>query len=53
MKIAMVASEAAPYAKSGGLGDVMLGLPSRAGPNPDNQVACSSPSTSGQRESRL
>ena len=38
MKIAMVASEAAPYAKSGGLGDVMLGLPSEQARNPDNQV---------------
>ena len=27
MKIAMVSSEAAPYAKSGGLGDVMEALP--------------------------
>ena len=38
MKIAMVASEAAPYAKSGGLGDVMLGLPSELARIPDNQV---------------
>lgn len=29
MKIAMVASEAAPYVKTGGLGDVMQALPTR------------------------
>ncbi len=34
----MVASEAAPYAKSGGLGDVMLGLPSELARIPGNEV---------------
>lgn len=38
MKIAMTASEAAPYAKSGGLGDVMLGLPNELARIPDNEV---------------
>ncbi len=38
MKIAMVASEAAPYVKSGGLGDVMLGLPSELARIPGNDV---------------
>ena len=38
MKIAMVASEAAPYAKSGGLGDVMLGLPSQLARIAGNEV---------------
>lgn len=38
MKIAMIASEAAPYAKSGGLGDVMLGLPSQLARIPGNEV---------------
>ncbi len=34
----MVASEAAPFAKSGGLGDVMLGLPSELSRIPGNEV---------------
>ena len=38
MKIAMTASEAAPYVKSGGLGDVMLGLPNELARIPDNDV---------------
>ena len=38
MKIAIVASEAAPFAKSGGLGDVMLGLPSELSRIPGNEV---------------
>ena len=38
MRIAMVASEAAPYIKSGGLGDVMLGLPNELARIPGNQV---------------
>ena len=38
MKIAMTASEAAPYVKSGGLGDVMLGLPNELARIPDNEV---------------
>ena len=40
MKILYVASEAAPYAASGGLGDVMGALPKTvAGNNPDSSVA--------------
>lgn len=38
MRIAMVASEAAPFAKSGGLGDVMLGLPSELARITGNEV---------------
>ena len=38
MKIALVASEAAPYIKSGGLGDVMLGLPNELSRIPGNEV---------------
>ncbi len=38
MKIAIIASEAAPFAKSGGLGDVMLGLPSELARIPGNEV---------------
>ncbi len=38
MKIAIIASEAAPFAKSGGLGDVMLGLPSQLARIPGNEV---------------
>ena len=38
MKIAMVSSEAAPYAKSGGLGDVMEALPKELARMPGNEV---------------
>ena len=38
MKIAILASEGAPYAKSGGLGDVMEALPSALSRMEDNQV---------------
>lgn len=38
MKIAILASEAAPYIKSGGLGDVMEALPAALARIPDNEV---------------
>ncbi len=38
MKIAMVASEAAPFLKTGGLGDVMQGLPAALSREPENEV---------------
>ena len=38
MKIAILASEGAPYAKSGGLGDVMEALPSALARTPGNEV---------------
>ena len=38
MKIAILASEGAPYAKSGGLGDVMEALPSALAKIPGNEV---------------
>ena len=38
MKIALLASEAAPYAKSGGLGDVMEALPAALARIPGNEV---------------
>ena len=38
MRIAMLASEAAPYVKSGGLGDVMEALPSALARIPGNEV---------------
>ena len=38
MKIAIAASEAAPYIKSGGLGDVMDALPSALARIPGNEV---------------
>jgi len=38
MKIALIASEGAPYAKSGGLGDVMEALPAALSRIPGNQV---------------
>ena len=38
MKIAIVASEGAPYAKSGGLGDVMEALPAALARIPGNEV---------------
>ena len=38
MKIAILASEGAPYAKSGGLGDVMEALPAALSRIPGNQV---------------
>ena len=38
MKIAMLASEGAPYIKSGGLGDVMEALPSALARIPGNEV---------------
>ena len=38
MKIAILASEGAPYAKSGGLGDVMEALPSALARIEGNQV---------------
>ena len=39
MRIALLASEGAPYIKSGGLGDVMEALPSALSRIPGNQVA--------------
>ena len=38
MKIAILASEGAPYAKSGGLGDVMEALPAALSRIPGNEV---------------
>ena len=38
MKIAILASEGAPYAKSGGLGDVMEALPAALARIPGNEV---------------
>ena len=38
MKIAIVASEAAPFSKTGGLGDVMQALPEALSSNPGNTV---------------
>ena len=38
MKIAILASEGAPYAKSGGLGDVMEALPAALAKIPGNEV---------------
>ena len=38
MKIAVLASEGAPYIKSGGLGDVMEALPSALARIPGNEV---------------
>ena len=38
MKIAILASEGAPYIKSGGLGDVMEALPSALARIPGNEV---------------
>ena len=38
MKIAMIGSEAAPFAKSGGLGDVLQGLPAELARIPGNEV---------------
>lgn len=38
MKIAICASEGAPYAKSGGLGDVMEALPAALARIPGNEV---------------
>ena len=39
MKIAMVASEAAPFLKTGGLGDVMQALPLALSQIPKNEVS--------------
>ncbi len=39
MKIAMIASEAAPFIKTGGLGDVMQALPAALARIPGNQVS--------------
>lgn len=39
MKIAMIASEAAPFIKTGGLGDVMQALPAELARIPGNQVS--------------
>ena len=39
MKIALIASEGAPYAKSGGLGDVMEALPAALARIPGNEVS--------------
>ena len=41
MKIAMIASEAAPFIKTGGLGDVMQALPAALARVPGNQEGCS------------
>ena len=38
MRIAVCASEGAPYAKSGGLGDVMEALPAALARIPGNEV---------------
>ena len=38
MRIAILASEGAPYAKSGGLGDVMEALPAALARIPGNEV---------------
>lgn len=38
MKIAIAASEAAPYSKTGGLGDVMQALPAELARIPDNEI---------------
>ena len=38
MRIAMAASEAAPFVKSGGLGDVMQALPAELSRIPGNEV---------------
>ena len=38
MRIAMAASEAAPFCKSGGLGDVMQALPAELSRIPGNEV---------------
>lgn len=38
MRIAMAASEAAPFVKSGGLGDVMQALPAELARIPGNEV---------------
>ena len=39
MKIAMVASEAAPFIKTGGLGDVMQALPEALAKIPNNEIS--------------
>ena len=39
MKIAMAASEAAPFLKTGGLGDVMEALPQALAQIPKNEVS--------------
>ena len=39
MRIAMIASEAAPYVKTGGLGDVMQALPGELAKERGNEVA--------------
>ena len=39
MRIALIASEAAPFLKTGGLGDVMQGLPAALSRMPENEVA--------------
>ena len=39
MRIAMLASEAAPYVKTGGLGDVMQALPAELAKLPGNELA--------------
>ena len=39
MKIAMVASEASPFIKTGGLGDVMEALPQALAQLPKNEVS--------------
>ena len=43
MRIAVFASEGAPYAKSGGLGDVMEALPAALSRIPGNEVVLGLP----------
>ena len=50
MKIAILASEGAPYAKSGGLGDVMEALPAALSRIPGNEVVLILPYYSKIRE---
>ena len=56
MKIAILASEGAPYVKSGGLGDVMEALPSALARIPGNEVVLILPyykKIRGQKNSKI